>query len=326
MAKGASDADARLPHLADLPDDAQARRRLRAAPGLTAAMADRLIAVEADARSRQRDASMVRAVRTASLAVVQAQAGHLAAGSAAAALWERLADDPPQRLRLARAVVGAADLQAAEATLHLLVLDPLDAFQVGAERMQVALVALDSPLSAVRSLAMEFLVSHGDAGLHAVRAQADVLVRDADAQVRGLAWRVALRHDSDALGLAFALANDEAEALPARRSALVALGDAMSTADIAPVLAWFVRHPQAELASDAAALLTNQHKHPDAAEAALHSPHATVRDQAAALMDPLRGSPAAGGSRDAAVDMYAQLVRQLEDAQPPAITPPRSDA
>ncbi len=259
---------------------------------------------------------MVRVVQVANLAAVRAQARPLAAGSAAAALWERLAGEPQARLQLACDVVRADDQQAAEATLHLLVLDPLDAFQLGAERVQVALAALESPLGAVRSLAMEFLAAHTRDELDAVLTRTDALVLDPDAQVRGLAWRVALRHDPNALGMAFALANDEAQALDARRSALVALGDAMSTTDIAPVLAWFVLHPQAELASDAAALLTNQHKHPDAAEAALQSPHAAVREQAAALMDPMRGSPAAGGSRDAAVNMYAQLVRQLEDAQP----------
>ena len=53
-----------------------------------------------------------------------------------------------------------------------------------------------------------------------------------------------------------------------------------------------------------------------AASRSLEASDAAVREQAAALMDPMRGSPAAGGSRDAAVNMYAQLVRQLEGAQP----------
>jgi hypothetical protein len=54
--------------------------------------------------------------------------------------------------------------------------------------------------------------------------------------------------------------------------------------------------------------------------AAADSRHEPVRELALFLLDPYRGSPAAGGSRPGdptAGDIFAELARRLEDDDPP---------
>ena len=63
-----------------------------------------------------------------------------------------------------------------------------------------------------------------------------------------------------------------------RRSALLALGQALPTEQIAPLLALLVAHPEPGLAEDAADLLWRQHRHPLVAQAAARSPHPAVRE------------------------------------------------
>ena len=84
--------------------------------------------------------------------------------------------------------------------------------------------------------------------------------------------------------------------------------------EIVELLAFFVQHPNEELALDAAGLFYNHHRNPVIAEAALLSPHEQVRDIGTRLMDPYRGSPAAGGSRPGdptGADVFADMLRKL---------------
>jgi hypothetical protein len=85
------------------------------------------------------------------------------------------------------------------------------------------------------------------------------------------------------------------------------------------VLSYAVLQPDSALAGDAADLLHDLHRHPAIAEAAQRSPHSAAREVAAYLLDPYRGSPAAGGSRPGdplrGGDIFDELVRRLERAQ-----------
>ncbi|HEX5165402.1 MAG TPA: hypothetical protein VFV93_08410, partial [Thermomicrobiales bacterium] len=145
------------------------------------------------------------------------------------------------------------------------------------------------------------------------------LLTDESQRVRAIAWDAVLRLDRPA---AFARASDilsdESAPIVVRRSALVALGALLPTAEMAPLLAYFVVHPDHELAADAADLLYERHRNPLAAMAARDSPHADVREVAEQLLDPMRGSPAAGGSRPgdptgSSAGIYSDMIRQLEE-------------
>lgn len=275
-------------------DDARGRRWLRSWPALDARLAERLLAWQDDFSGRRRDASLERVVALAPLDALESHAISLATGPAAAAFWRRLAAEPDRLARAAELVVGVEG--AAEATLYLLVLDPLDEHGLGNDRrIRVAEAALTSRSSAARGAAVEYLA---DAAPDSVVAALDELVRDDDERVRGIAWLTGLRVDTEgSFERAVALAIDESAPVPHRRSALVAIGMRMPTNVMAGILSAFVVHPDEHLALDAADLLFARHRNPVTAEAARLSPHPRVREIAEALLDPLRGSPAAGGSR-----------------------------
>lgn len=290
------------------------RRWLRANHDLDATLADSLLAYESDFREPRRDRTLTAVVERASRSATVAHLSAIAAGPAAPALWHRLSGDPAHVLPLASALVTGSD--AAEATLHLLVLDPLDPFGIGeSQRSAIATAALGSASSEVRGLASEYLAEHNPAVLH--RAL-ELLLADESQRVRGIAWDAALRVDrSTTVDRATALLGDESAPVPLRRSALVALGTQLPTAQMVDLLAYFVVHPDHELAADAANLLYRQHRNPIAASAARDSPHADVRELAERLLDPLRGSPAAGGSRPgdptrSSAEIFAEMIRQLE--------------
>jgi hypothetical protein len=142
---------------------------------------------------------------------------------------------------------------------------------------------------------------------------------DESERVRGVVWRAALRVDRSAtVERAVTLLSDEWAPVLVRRSALDALGTDLPTSQMADLLAFFVVHPDHDLAADAANLLYRQHRNPITAEAARASPHPDVREIAERLLDPSRGSPAAGGSRPgdptrSSTDIYADMLRQLEE-------------
>jgi hypothetical protein len=293
------------------------RRWLRDDPALTTELADRLLAFESDFRQPRRDRSLARAVERASATAIDAHVSALAAGPAATALWGRLSAEPEALGRRATVLVAGNDATAAEATLHLLVLDPRDPFGVGNDaRLEIAAGALDAEAASVRGLAAEFLAEQAPAILE---RRLQRLLADESERVRGVVWGSALRVNRQAtVERAATLLADESAPVLIRRSALNALGSTLPTSQMADLLSYFVVHPDHELAADAANLLYRQHRNPITAEAARDSPHADVREVAEQLLDPLRGSPAAGGSRPgdptrSSADIYADMIRQLEE-------------
>ena len=228
------------------------------------------------------------------------RAPFLAGSNAAGVLWERLAAAGPDTVRdAALRVFREGAPVARETTLYLLVLDPFGTAPLpDADRRALVLAALADPDEEIRGLAAEVAADDLPDALLADTAR---WVRDTSVRVRAAAWARAFTEDPErAAGDAVALLMDEAEALPARRSALLALGEWLTTAQIEPVLTMFVKHPVRELAEDAAGLLWTRHRTPVPAQAASESPHASVREIAARLLDPRLGSPLAGGFRSGA--------------------------
>jgi hypothetical protein len=309
------DAD-RAATVAELLKAPAGRRWLRMAPELDRELANRLLN-DGDFRQPRRDRSLVRVVERAALPALEHHIDTIAASPASGALWQRLADDPARLRSLAARLVAEGDAGAAEATLHLLVLDQLEPYRLGVSgRHQIASSALDSGVPVVRGLAAEFLAASDPAML---ARDLDRLLADESQRVRAIAWDAALRLDRPAaVARASTLLSDETASTDVRRSALVALGALLPTNEMAPLLAYFVVHPDHELASDAAELLYERHRNPLAATAARESPHAEVREIAEQLLDPMRGSPAAGGSRPgdptgSSAGIYSDMIRQLEE-------------
>lgn len=299
--------------------DPSARRRLRSLPGLDPALAERLLDYPEDFLTRQRDLSLANVVRIAPWSAVQAAATWLAAGQAAPALWQRLQAEPDTLVMLAQELAAGSDAAAAENTLQLLVLDPLDPFALGADRRAaIAEAGLRSPHAQARGLAAEYLSESHPAR---VLVLFDRLVVDSDQRLRAVAWRVAFAHARlAARERAFALLGDERAPLDVRRSALLAAGEYLPTDALVDLLSWFVAHPDPDLAGDAATLLHDMHRNPLIAEAALRSPHEHVRETAERLLDPLRGSPAAGGNRPGSplstAEIFEDLVRRIPERKP----------
>lgn len=278
----------------------------------------RLLDHEEDFRSKQRDVSLNILLDCVGDDDLLRHACAIAAGPAGTFFWERWDDDPDAMTRIASEIVSNCDAVAAESTLYRLIIDPIDAWNLGPERRQrIATAALKSASADVRGLAAEYLTTDAPAEL---LASFDALVRDESERVRGIVWSAALRlARADATDLAFAIVTDEAAPLAVRRSALIAVGTLLPTSDLIELLSLLVAHPNIELASDAASLLYNQHRQPDIALAAQHSPHDHIREIAETLLDPLRGSPAAGGSRPGdptradTAGIFRDAIRQFED-------------
>lgn len=300
-------------------DDPAGRRWLRASPLLDTELANRLLAYECDFRGRRRDRTLDNVIRVASDAELEPRVGALAAGPGAAALWRRLSADPDRLLASAAPVLAGVDPNAASATLYLLVLDPVSDYGLGpAAATGLALAGLTAPHGEVRGLAGEYLVAHAPAML---AERAPTLVQDEHERLRGHAWHALyLLAPEQGRTLALELLGDEATPVPIRRSALIAYGEHVPTSAAADLLAFFVQHPEEALALDAAQLMFRLHRYPTIAMAAAESPHAPVRELALFLLDPYRGSPAAGGSRPGdptTGDIFAELARRLDaDEQP----------
>ncbi len=298
--------------LSALLGDSRGRRWLRAWGGLDAALAARLLDWPDDFAARRRDSTLERVVALAPIEALEARASAIASGAAAAALWRRLATDPDRLALVARRVVAGG---AAEATLSILVLDPLDELGLGdARRTGIARAALASPSPAARGIAVEFLADVAPAVL---LERFDDLAADEDERVRGVVWLTGLRVAThDTFERAVALLADEDAPVEYRRSALVAAGTTLPTSQMADLLSVFVIHPDERLALDAADLLYAHHRNPITAEAARLSPHARVREIAEALLDPRRGSPAAGGSRPGdptrTIDIFKALLERSD--------------
>lgn len=313
------EADERAALIELLVDSPIGRRWLRASPLLDTDLADRLLTYSDDIHGLRRDHTLERVVAHASDAALQRQLEFIAAGPAASALWRRLAAAPHQLMDTAARVLTGGDTRAATAALYLLVLDPVSDFGLDTDSLAtLALAGLASPHGEVRGLAAEWLVANMP-GVLADRAVD--LVQDDDERLRGHTWRAWFRLSPHAAREgALALLGDEATALQVRRSALTAYGEHLPTGEVADVLAFFVTHPDPVLALDAAQLMFRLHRYPTIAIAAAESPHEPVRELALFLLDPYRGSPAAGGSRPGdptAGDIFAELARRMETEEPP---------
>lgn len=289
------------------------RRELRGTPGLSPEIADRLLSYENDFRLSRLDHTLGCAVQRASHQALLNHAGAIAAGSAAADLWQRLASDPDQLSQLAMSIAQSASPPAPRITISLLVLDPLDSLDIGQEaQASIAQAALQSNDEDARGLAAEFL---SDVAPQRVLPHLENLTHDPDERVRGHNWYAGFRADAqESWNLAVNILGDESTTLDVRRSALVAAGRHLETSQVEDLLAYFVTHPTEELASDAAQLFYLYHRTPVIAMAAMQSPHPAVQDVARTLMDPYRGSPAAGGSRPGdptGGDAFANFMRQL---------------
>jgi hypothetical protein len=291
------------------------RQWLRSLTDLTPEIAQTLIAFQEDFRTVRRDRTLASVVALVPLETLLAHGESLAQGSAAAAFWERLQGNRTTLVETASTILSGSNVQAAESTLYLLILDPIDPYEVeSAGRARIASQGLESPAASVRSLAAEYLFDYQPQAL-ADRFQ--TLVYDDDERVRGLAWAAAFRFDtSPALELANRILGDEGAPAGSRRSALAAIGTSFDTSDLIDLLTEYVMHPDEAIAVDAANLLYRLHRHPAIATAAVSSPHQHVREIGEFLLDPYRGSPAAGGSRPGdptQSDMFARLIRETEE-------------
>lgn len=294
------------------------RSWLRRDPHLDEATADALLFYRADFRQSRRNASLSRVVERARLDVLLQCADSVAGGPAAIALWNRLSGDTQVLVDVASAAVVSSSVEAAEATLTHLVLDPVNAYSLTeTERGSIAKAALRSAEPAIRGLAAEYLSATVP---ELLLASFEENVRDPSERVRGVTWLAALDlARDDAARIAIDLVYSEAERVAVRRSALIAIGFRLPTNALVDVLSVLVVHPEAQLANDAAELLFNRHRHPVIAEAARHSPHDRVREIAERLLDPNLGSPAAGGSRPRdptrqdVTAIFSDMIRRIED-------------
>jgi hypothetical protein len=311
-------ADERESVVRALLDAAAGRAWLRRTPRLSAEVADMLLQYERDFRIRRRDVTLSLVVERANRSIVFKHASAIAAGPAAPALWKRLEGDSEALLSIALAVLGSDDSDAAAATLVHLVLDPVNAHGLtGEQRRRLAMAALSSPEASIRGMAAEFIVVHQP---EALLASFDEHVRDPSEQIRGIVWSAAFRlARDDARSIAIEMLGRDDEDIDVRRSALIAIGTHLPTSDLVDVLSVLVVHPDEDLAGDAADLLYQRHRHPAVATAALHSPHGRVRRIAEYLLDPFRGSPAAGGSRPGdpthrdAAEIFSTMIREIEE-------------
>jgi hypothetical protein len=265
-------------------------------PPAASALAAALLAYRDDFSPEQRDRSTWTVVERLARDTLLAHLDWLAGSNAALAVWQRLAAEGQSLLvSAALRVLRRGTVTARELVLTLLLADPAREVRLPptAERA-LLLVALADPDAVVRGLAVEI----------AATRLPDLLqphwrrwVRDPSQRARRAAWLLALRSDQRARETALALLSDESQPAEVRSDALWALARVTTADAIAPLLAAAITHPAPELAETAAEVLWTYHRHPLPARAALASPHPQVREVGQRLLDPRRGSPAAGGGR-----------------------------
>jgi len=306
--------------------DRVARRWLRRAllpylpAAAAAALAERLLAFPDDYSAMHRDRTTAAVVARLSRSVLLDAAPFLAGSNAAAALWEHLASrGPAPVVAAATRVFAAGDALARETTLYLLLVDrfPPAALPAAERRELIALGAAD-PDDETRGIAADLAAEEAPDLLLDSLAR---WVRDPAERARTAAWDAAFTDDAvTATSDATALAHDESAPLPARESAVLALGEQLATEQVERLLAELVLDPSEAVATAAAALLWSRHRSPLVALAAARSPHAPVRAIAERLLHPTLGSPAAGGFRpgaaDQGFDLYDQFRREMRVTDP----------
>lgn len=285
--------------------DPEIRRALRRAlpslpPDQAAAVARQLLAWREDFMTTQRDFSTWYVVSSLDRETLLANADWLLASNAALALWERTAADPAHlRIITARAVQHDVP-SVRETALVLLFLEPATPFRLPQEDAEQLLVqALDDSDPALRGLAATIAQEYAPALLVSRLEQGLI---DAESQgMRAACWALTFLLDTErAREQAASLLGDRDAPVSVRVSALEALALHLTTAEIAPILAMLVNDPCQFVAEAAAEILWQLHRHPLPAQAALTSPYPAVRAIGQRLLDPRRGSPAAGGSRPGA--------------------------
>ena len=264
--------------------------------GEAALLAAALLAYRDDFLSQRRDRSTWTVIERLDREVLLANVDWLAGSNAALALWARLMQEGTATLvTAALRVLRQGTPTARETALTLLLADPTRELELpaGAERALLT-VALADPDDAIRGLAVEI----------AAQRVPDLIlpywrhwVLDTSRRARRAVWRRVLRIDPLAREQALILVHSVRVPADVRSDALWALAQVMTTPEIAPLLAAAVVDSAYELAEVAADLLWTQHRHPLPAQAALESPHPAVRRVGEHLLDPRRGSPAAGGAR-----------------------------
>lgn len=291
------------------------RERLPGMPGRAAAgLAACLVAFRDDFDPMHRDRTTPLVVAFLRLDDLLDSTLILAAGNSATAFWERLLLESPEAQALAiEQVFRHGEVAAREYAVHALLLDPLRQNPLPQPALHYLLqLALADADDEVRGLSAEFAANNSSDMI-----SAKDWVLDAGERARAAAWKVAFERDpAEAVDRADELATDLAQPVPARRSALIALGVRLRTAEISPLLACLVDDPSEELALDAASLLWRYHRTPEVAQAAAGSRHPAVREIALHLLDPTRGSPEAGGYRPGAAEQgygfYEQIRRQMD--------------
>ncbi len=291
------------------------RRWLRGSALLTSELAIQLLGWHEDFQQSRPDRSLDAIVESVPLESLDEHALVIASGPAAPALWRRLADDPDKVVRVADQVVRHGEDAAVEATAVHLLLGPSDTYSLGERRRaEIAMIVLATRGGDARGAAAEYLARV--AGEELV-ADLGNLAHDPSPRVRGYVWSAAFRLDRNAaFERAVEILMDESIPVDVRTSALYAAGESFPTEMLVDLLSYVVIHPTEDLALAAADLLHRHHRHPQIAIAAANSPHPEVREIANRLMDPYRGSPAAGGSRPGdplREDPLLKILRQIEE-------------
>ncbi|TVR69238.1 MAG: hypothetical protein EA415_14550, partial [Sphaerobacteraceae bacterium] len=284
-------------------DDARVRRWVREylldrlEPDQRTALAEKLLEWAEDLDPARRDRSTAKLVEALTDEQLFRSLTMLAGSNAAGSLWERLSIAGEDAVQIAaEQVLSAGDAGARETTLHLLVLDPFGPEYLSHEQQDALLVrAMDDPDPELRGLAAEVIAAELPDLLLDRWDSAPV---DDGERVRMAFWRAALAHRPDsAVEAATELVLGPQNPHAARRTALLALGENVSTRDVSPVLQVMLRSDDETLAEDAAQLMWRHHRTPEIANAAAESQFDDVRERANRLLHPEMGSPAAGGSR-----------------------------
>jgi hypothetical protein len=299
-------------------DDSRSRRWVREhlldrLPGSDAGnLANRLVEWPSDFRSSRRDRSTVTVIEHLSLEKLHEHLVLLASSNNASALWARLAESGEAEVMDAvRVILGSSSVEARETMLHLLVLDPYGPEYLPRDQQnQILVMALDDPDAEIRGLAAEVIAADLP---ELLLSRWETAPLDTSERVRVAFWQSALVHRSErGIEAAGALVLDPEKPHEARRSALLVLGENISTRTVSPLLQSILTGDDQILAEDAAQLMWRHHRAPDIANAASNSQHEMVRELANRLLHPEMGSPAAGGSRPGDPTRTVDILEQID--------------
>lgn len=278
-------------------------------------LGSRLLEWTEDFSSARRDRTTGQLIARVPDELLPAHLHDLAASNAASALWERIAADGPDQVKVAALdVLSNAGAPARETTLHVLVLDPYGAQLLGREAQDELLaLALDDADPEIRGLAAEVIAADMP---ELILGRWDSAPLDGSERVRTAFWQAAVVHHPEAaFDHASALVLDSQKEHGPRRSALIAVGEWTSTRRMAPLLQALLRGEDEVLAGDAAQLMWRHHRAPDIANAAAESRFEPVRELAERLLHPELGSPAAGGSRPGDPTRTGELFDRISESE-----------